>query len=209
MLIPFDYLCKKYSLRPPGVLHLGANEGQEAPAYAAAGIERVVWVEALPQVFDVLKQKIAPIRGSVALLACLSDVDNQQVDFHVASNDGQSSSFFELGTHAQAHPTVRYVKTIRMATIRVDTLLRQNKLEVGPGWLLNIDLQGAELLALKGMGDLFWEFDSAYIEVNVKELYIGCPLLKDIDAFFWEKGFSRKEIKMTGSGWGDAFYLRV
>jgi len=209
MLIPFDYLCKKYSLRPPGVLHLGANEGQEAPAYAAAGIERVVWVEALPQVFDVLKQKIAPIRGSVALLACLSDVDNQQVDFHVASNDGQSSSFLELGTHAQAHPTVCYVKTIRMATIRVDTLLRQNNLEVGPGWLLNVDLQGAELLALRGMGDLLKQFDSVYIEVNEKELYIGCPSAAQIDSWLGNRGFERKEIKMTGSGWGDAFYLRV
>jgi FkbM family methyltransferase len=210
MLIPFDYLCKKYRLRPPGVLHLGANEGQEAAAYAAAGIRRVVWVEALPELFDALRAKaVANYPGSVALLACLSDVDNQQVQFNVASNGGQSSSFLELGTHAQAHPTVRYVKTITMVTTRVDTLLRQNNLEVGPGWLLNVDLQGAELHALQGMPESLQYFDSIYIEVNIRELYKGCPLAEDIDFFLFQRGFERKEIKMTGSGWGDAFYLRV
>ena len=36
---------------------------------------------------------------------------------------------------------------------------------------LNIDIQGAELLALKGMGELLHHFDYAYIEVNHDYVY--------------------------------------
>jgi FkbM family methyltransferase len=208
MLIPFDYLFKKYSLHPPGILHLGAHEGQEAAAYAALGIDRVVWVEALQEVFERLVVKIALISGSTALRACLSDSDGQRVVFNVASNE-QSSSLLELGTHAQAHPSVTYTGGIEMVTTRVDTLLKRNCVEVGPGWMLNVDLQGAEMLALRGMGKLLEKFDSVYIEVNTKELYKGCPLVEDIDFFLFQRGFERKEIKMTQHGWGDAFYLRV
>lgn len=167
-----------------------------------------MWVEALPRVYDKLARKIAPIPGSIALLACVSDTDGERVDFNVASNEGQSSSFLELGTHAHEHPTVKYVEKIVMVTTRVDTLLKRCEIEVGPGWFLNIDLQGAELLALKGMGSLINKFDSACIEVNERELYKGCPLVADIDSFMGMKGFLARETKMTKNGWGDKIYTR-
>jgi FkbM family methyltransferase len=208
MLIPFDVLFKKYKLHPPGVLHLGANTGQEALAYARQGVKRVVWVEALPQAYTVLARNVAKYPGSVALLACLSDVDGEPVQFNVASNEGQSSSFLELGTHAQEHPSVKYVGRIPMTTVRADTLLERAGVALGPGWFLNVDLQGAELLALRGLGQLINHFDSVYVEVNERELYKGCPRIADIDAFLGLKGFLGRESKMTGNGWGDKFYTR-
>jgi FkbM family methyltransferase len=165
-------------------------------------------VEALPKVYTVLAKNVAKYPGSVALLGCLSDTDGQRVDFNVASNEGQSSSFLEFGTHAIEHPTVKYVQQIPMITVRVDTLLKREGLTVGPGWFLNVDLQGAELLALEGMGLLLNQFNQVYIEVNERELYKGCPSATVINSYLGFKGFEKREVKMTGNGWGDAFYTR-
>jgi len=211
MLIPFDTLFTKYQIRPPGVLHLGANSGQEAEAYYRRGIRQVIWVEALPEVYIKLRKHIAGYFGQVALLACVSDKNGDLVSFNIASNEAQSSSMLEFGTHSQEHPTVKFVDRTNLITTRVDTLLSWSGLDekIVAGWFLNVDLQGAELLALKGMGRLIDRFDHVYIEVNEKELYKGCPLVGEIDAFLAGRGFVAKEVKMTGSGWGDKYYQRV
>jgi len=206
MLIPFEELFKKHSVRPDGVLHLGANEGQEAETYFKMGIKNVIWVEALPDVFKKLISHIQQFPGQRARLACVSETDGRKVKFNVASNQGQSSSFLEFGTHAKEHPTVRWTGSIEMLTSRVDTLLRGEDLK--GNWFLNADLQGAELLALKGMGNLLGRFKWAYLEVNERELYKDCPLLPELDAWMTKKGFKRVETKMTNFGWGDALWIR-
>jgi FkbM family methyltransferase len=209
MLIPFDQLFQRYiKLPPPGALHLGANTGQEANTYFRLGIRSVIWVEAIPELFSQLRKNIQNYPGNVALQACVSDVDGKEVAFHVANNGGQSSSFLELGTHSKEHPSVKFVRDIKLTTSRVDSLLKDHGLEIGKGWFLNMDLQGAELLAMKGMGTLIKKFAYVYVEVNEKHLYKGCPLVGEIDAFLAPFGFKGVETKMTGSGWGDKFYVR-
>lgn len=209
MLIPFDYLFMKYQIKSTGVLHLGAHWGEEGEAYAAAGVKTVIWIEALEDAFGRLAKHVKELPGSHhCIRACVSDTDGKEVTFNIASNQGQSSSIFKFGTHAKEHPTVKYIRKEKMITARVDSLLETWGLKVGPGWFLNADLQGAELLALKGMGDLLWRFDHAYIEVNDRELYQGCPLTPEIDDYLADFGLSGMEAKMTGAGWGDKYYKR-
>lgn len=208
MLIPFDWLFAKYGIRTSDVLHLGASTGQEAEAYHRNGVKRVIWVEAVPSVFEKLRKHVARY-SDIALEACLSDVDDGIVMFHVASNDGQSSSLLEFGTHSVEHPSVTYIDDIQLTTSRSDTLLQKFGIVLGEGCFLNVDLQGAELLALKGMGRLLEKFRWAYIEVNEKELYVGCPLVNEIDDYLATFGFKGKETKMTDFGWGDKFYERA
>lgn len=208
MLIPFKELFARHQVKTSGVLHLGANLGQEAEAYVAQGITQVIWVEALPLIFAKLCANCQKYTGHIALMACVSDVDDQDVTFHIANNGGQSSSFLEFGTHTKAHPSVTWTSHMRMKTQRVDTLLRRAELSVGPDWFLNIDLQGAELKALKGMGELLRQFKYAYIEVNEDQLYRGCPLVGEVDNYLARYGFVGKERKMTNWKWGDKFYIR-
>lgn len=44
-----------------GVIHIGANSGQERDIYARQGLD-VVWVEPIPEVFAELKQNITPLK---------------------------------------------------------------------------------------------------------------------------------------------------
>lgn len=210
MLIPFSHLFSKYRIQSTGVLHIGAHLAEEAEAYFKQGITEVIWIEALPELIPRLTERVAdfPQMRSTVLEACVSDVSGQEVVFNITSNDGQSSSFLELGTHKTEHPSVKVIDRIKLVTWRVDELLEKNKLSVGPGWFLNIDLQGCELKCLVGMGDLLREFDVVYAEVNTRPLYVGCAMIDQIDEFLAEMGFRRVETKLTNHGWGDALYLR-
>jgi FkbM family methyltransferase len=209
MLIPFQELFKRHNIKPQGVLHLGANTGQEAEVYAELKIPRVIWVEAEPNLFRKLNERIKAFPGQRALRACVGEEDGKEVEFHIANNGGQSSSILPLGTHAQEHPEVHYIGKLAMQTIRVDTLLSRMNVVLTRDWLVNLDLQGAELLALRGMGSLLnINFSYVYTEVNDQELYEGCALVDQVDAYLAQYGFKPKEVKMTGSHWGDKFYRK-
>jgi hypothetical protein len=70
-----------------------------------------------------------------------------------------------------------------------------------------MDLQGAELLALRGATETLRSVRFVYTEVNVDELYAGCAQLDEIDEQL--VGFVRMETALTPHGWGDAFYVRA
>lgn len=217
MLIPLQDLIKKYNFHPKGVVHIGANEGQEAEAYFKTdSINKVMWFEALPLVFEKLKDHIkkTPRIEHSAFKVLLSDEDDVEVDFNIANNDGQSSSMLEFGTHTKMHPTVKFTDKVKLKTKRFDTFMDSQK----GAWeeelwhpdydFLNVDVQGAELKVLEGMGDYLNQFKWLYLEVNRSELYLGCPMVEELDEYVKPYGFTRVETKWTGAGWGDGFYIK-
>ncbi len=209
MLIPFEKLIRKHNLNITGVLHCGASTGQEAESYANLGVKNMVFIEAIPHVYEKLEAHISQYPGAWAVNACLSDVDDKEVTFNISSNEGQSSSFLQFGTHRQAHPDVRFVDHIQLKTKRLDTLIEEMNINIHEFNFLNMDLQGAELLALRGLGDYLKYFKYAYLEVNKEELYKGCPLVEDLDIYLIGFGFRRVETSWAGNfGWGDALYIR-
>lgn len=210
MLIDFHQLAKRHNIKLKDVLHLGANTGQEAETYQQLGAQRVVWVEAIGTIYVKLVKHLEKFPNQIAFCACVSDKTGEDVMFNITNNQCQSSSFLELGTHATEHPTVKVIAKEQMRTVTVTNLLMQNGIELERfGGFLNIDLQGAELLALRGMEDLLCCFDHLYIEVNDAQLYKGCALTPEIDTYLSGHGFIGKETKMTGSGWGDKYYRRI
>lgn len=209
MLIPLEKLINKHRLNITGVLHCGASTGQEAADYYRLGAKNMLFIEAIPDVYEKLERHIAKYPGARAINACLSDVDEKEVLFNIASNEGQSSSFLEFGTHKQAHPDVSFVDQIQLKTKRLDTLIEEINLNIHEFNFLNMDLQGAELLALRGLGEYLKYFKYAYMEVNKDELYKGCPMVEDLDMYLIGFGFRRAETSWAGNfGWGDAFYVK-
>lgn len=208
MLIDFNTIVRKYG-RPKGILHVGANTGQEAPVYHRY-VNKVVWIEALPHVYDKLIQNVKRY-GDICVNACVHEEDNKQVIFFESNNESQSSSFLELGTHKTAHPEVKYVKEHIMRTTRLDTLLENSEIiDLGHGLdFLAMDIQGAEMLALKGLGSRLNQFKWVYLEVNTQEVYKGCALLPEIDKYLTSYGYQKKEERIFKSwGWGDCLYAK-
>lgn len=202
MLIPLPYLLEKYQFKPTGVLHVGANIGEESQAYQDAGINRVVWIEANPDIFQILKRNVSKLPENEAFNICAGD-EEKDVILHESNNAGQSSSILELGTHKKGHPTVHYVRDIPVKMFRLEDFL--GNIDMTGINFLSMDIQGAELLALKGMGKLLEQFNWVYIEVNKEYVYKGNGLVGEVDNYLRTFGFRVKEEKWTKQNWGDQF----
>lgn len=213
MLIKLDYLKQKYNIQATGVLHVGASTGQEADMYWNCGLRNMLWIEAIPEVYSLLKENMMLYSTAKCINACISDTDDQEVTFNISNNDGQSSSFLEFGTHAEMHADVKFINHIKLKTKRIDTIFKENNLQITDYQFLNMDLQGAELLALKSMGTLMEHVKYAYLEVNKKEVYKNCARVEEIDAFLARYGFVGVEEqyardKNKVEQWGDKFYIK-
>lgn len=195
-------LFSRHHIKPKGVLHIGANVGEEAPIYDLLGIKKQIWIEGNPEIFLKLKQNINHNPNAVALNYVIGD-ENKPVTFHVANNGSQSSSVLELGEHSKQHPDVVFVEHIELNMYRIDSL----GLDLTDVDFLNIDLQGFEMQALRGMGDLLKQFKWAYLEINRADTYKGCSQVESMDLFMLANGFRRVETKWVGI-WGDALYVK-
>ncbi len=206
MLIPFSDLVAKYNIRGGKILHIGAHHCEERADYASHGYDdsKVVWLEGNPATAQEAK-KMYP--QAEIYSAVVSDRDNQEVEF-IITNNGQSSSILELDEHKREHPWVWETGRVRLRTVTVDSLFRMFHVNPSQFHFLNMDIQGAELLALKGMSSVLPYIKYAYLEVNEKHLYKDCALIPEIDAFLGRYGFVRQETAMTQYGWGDAFYVK-
>jgi len=208
MLIPYhrvQQILSEHHIVIKGAFHLGAHECEELAFYQQLGLSSsdVIWIDAIPQ-----KVTEAQQRGiSNVYHAVITDKDNEDVTFHISSN-GQSSSVLEFGTHAQEHPWVTYVEDIVQKSTTLRSFVIQHSIDMPKHNFWNFDIQGAELMALKGAGDLIQTAAAIYLEVNEKELYKGCGLIGDLDTLLLEYGFTRVATEMTVHGWGDALYLR-
>ena len=208
MLIPYQQIkdiLSANNISITGAFHIGAHECEEIPFYRHLhlSLNDMIWIDAIPQ-----KIKEATERGIPNVYhAVITDKDDEDVTFHI-SNNGQSSSVLEFGTHAQEHPHVTYVENIVQKSTTIRSFVEKNKIEISKYNFWNFDIQGAELMALKGAGDLIKTASAIYLEVNEKELYKGCGLIGEIDSMLAEYGFTRVATNMTVHAWGDALYIR-
>jgi FkbM family methyltransferase len=140
--------------------------------------------------------------------AIITDKDDVDVVFNV-SNNVASSSVLELGTQSQEHPHIHYVNQIRSKSITIDTFFDRNKIDGTKYDFWNLDIQGAELMALQGATKNIQYAKVLYLEVNESELYQGCGLMSEIDEFVSQYNFKRVLTNITPHGWGDALYVRI
>jgi len=187
-----------------GVIHCGGHRGEEQPLYDSMNIENVVWIEAIEDSYKIIEEKFKDRKNITVFNECLSNTE-EDTTFNITNNLA-SSSLLELGTHKEKHPKVHVDKVINVKTIRLDTLINRGKINISKYNFINLDLQGAELKALEGLGIYLKYIKYVYCEVNKEALYKGCALIGDIDDFL--KDFERVDTKMTKYNWGDSLYVR-
>jgi FkbM family methyltransferase len=201
MLIPVSHLSHFWRIKPKGTLHVGAHLGEEQEEYRKHGFDPVIWIEAQDELVVKLRSKVTP--PSIVIQAVAWNIDDEKLPFKV-SNNGQSSSVFDFGSHTTNYPEV-FVEEMRLlVSTRLETVLPK---EPGANFL-NLDIQGAEYEALQGLGELLHSFDYVYSEVNNTEVYSGIHQISEIDKYLDGFGFTRVATIWTGAGWGDALYLK-
>jgi len=200
MLIPNIFELYGNFKPQKGILHIGAHKCEEEPLYHSLGFndKQILWIEANG---DLVKGKNNLIQ------AVISDVDDQIVSFMI-TNNLESSSILDFKTHLTEHPHVREISRRNVKTTTLNTLYDKLQIPYDKFDFINIDIQGAELKALKGATKILPFIRGIYAEVNERELYEGCALIHQLDEFLSKYNFTRLHTFMTPHGWGDAFYIK-
>jgi FkbM family methyltransferase len=168
------------------------------------GDNDTLWIEAIGEIVAYVKK----INENINIVqAVITDKDDEELSFMITNNK-ESSSIFNFGTHAIEHPHVFEIERRRLKSITLNTLFERNNIPHDRFDFINIDIQGAELKALKGAVHILPHIKAIYAEVNEKMLYEGAGLLPELDEYLATFNFKRVITNMTQHGWGDALYIK-
>ena len=186
-----------------GVIHVGANLGQERDIYAAKDLN-VVWIEPIPEIFERLTKLIAPFPKQKAFCRLITDVDDREYSLNLSNHDGRSSSIFELAEHRKLWPDTSFTGKITVKSIRLSTLVRRESIELSTYDTLVMDTQGSELLVLQGAIDSLSRFRFIKTEVADFESYKSCCQFPEINEFLVQQGFrliaKHEFVRRKGTG---------
>lgn len=117
-------------------------------------------------------------------------------------NHGASSMFEASG----AYPEETYVQNrIEVEAIRLDRFCAIAQVTAID--ILWIDVQGAELLVLEGMGELLSKVSFIHMEVEFFEIYKGQALFPAVDTLLRERGFRLTGFTSYSQYAADALYV--
>ena len=177
----------RFLKRCRAIVHVGANEGQEREIYNRYKL-MVFWIEPIPDVYQRLVKNISAYGKQVAIQALVTDRPDQTVKFNISTFNGVSSSIFDLALHKDIWPENVYIDALEMQTETLDRLLERGLIRL-PIDAIILDIQGAELLALKGGEALLRQTQYVKAEAADFEAYKGCAKVDEIAQFLKERSF--------------------
>ena len=222
--IKLDTILHKNKNKIRGVVHLGACMGEEISIYQKNNISNVILIEGNPYLIPIIKSNISKNERTnrYHLFECvISELDGEEVEFKII-DDGMPietwkpggianpgcSSILDLKKFSEYYPHIRERERIKCKTKTMDSIFIENNLNMGDYNFLVMDIQGGEMLALKGMKKFMKHLDFIYSEVQFEELYAGATLIGEFEHYLKTKGLTRKYLEKMHQSWGDAFYVR-
>lgn len=185
-----------------GIIHVGASEGQERDLYNNYSLN-VLWIEPIPQIYQKLQNNIQNYSKQIGLNYLVTDKDDQEYDFYISNNNGESSSILELNLHKKTWPGVKYIDKIRLKSKTLPTIIKENNIDLDNYEAMILDTQGSELLILKSSVEILHKMKYVSLEVADFDSYKDCCKLNEVDEFFNNIGFKRIDLKKWS--WGKEY----
>jgi FkbM family methyltransferase len=228
MMLDLTQLLEKYNIKIKGIVHVGAHEGMETPTYVRAGIKDVILVEANPFRFSNLTESLntgrynincSPLtyaqfnsaeaeilKGYKAFNYAVSDKEDGTITFNLSNYDGGTDSIFKINEWGRDSSWVPYahIAEIEVPTTTLDRLV-ENKEKYN---FLNMDVEGAELVVLRGANEFLKHMDCIMLETQDKIRFEGSCTRQQLIEFLDGHGFELKEYHDTGKEWGDCFFVK-
>ena len=116
MLIPEEKIAQYLKDKVTGVVHIGAHKCEELNFYHKIGLKNkdILWIEANPKLVEEIEKNNKNLdENKINIVqAMLAEVDDETRSFMI-TNNGQSSSFLEFGTHKNLYREVVEVERER------------------------------------------------------------------------------------------------
>lgn len=171
---------------PRTVIDVGANKGQfSLVARRMLPSAQIIAFEVLPGALATYRKNFAHDAAVRIEPVALSDRSGS-AEFFVADRQ-DSSSLLNVGKAQTDIFGVSGAGRIVVETVRLDE--KEDLESVTGPILLKIDVQGAELMVLKGAVNALKLVDHVYVECSYTELYDGQALLLDVMDFLNRQGF--------------------
>ena len=198
---------------PINILHIGANWGEETGTYIhmyRETLQSITYIECIPHIARGLRQRMEGLAGQTGMPihvveALVSDVSNVSCKFHIASNNGASSSMFEPNSKEWMWDYVKFPATLELKTTTCDDLVLNGQLPKVYDSLV-LDVQGAELNVLKGMKSLLPHVKQIITEYSTREFYKGGVLFDELHSFLASQGFCLENPPFDVHG--DVYFTR-
>jgi len=199
----FQRLFEKAGIAPRGVIHLGGHIGNDLAAWMLLGIKSLLLVEPNPKLFRELQRNIQFVQLVSSTLDSLLDLKPTAVhavqlaigdrvgtvELTVPEANSEFGSVLgERLEHAgDRAAAARYIVEMKpldalMADLRGSSAASDYN-------VLYMNIEGAELMALRGATRTLEHVDFVYLEANTKQNYPDNPTPEQIAAFLDDHGF--------------------
>ena len=182
-----------------GVIHVGAQRGQERYDYAKRKL-RVLWVEADPDMIPHLRANLRGFPQQHCIQGLVGSCAEPHCRFYVANNDGASSSVFPFERHGEIWPEIRMDNAKFLRKYTLPELLEARSIPIGGFDTLVMDCQGSELDILRGIPRLSERFRRIQLETSDFPVYRGAPLKPEIDAHLFSLGYQLMQCSVFATG---------
>ncbi len=168
-----------------GVIQIGANSGQEV-ASILNYTRNVVLIEPIPTLAEMLSVRYP----TCVVIKCALGSQDCEMDFHIASNNGESSSLLKPLKHIDYYPTIKFNNKIKVPVRKFSTVASDNNINIDNFNVIISDAQGYDLECLKGFGEDICKFDLIMSEYINSNLYENDGNLESFKDYLIPLGFS-------------------
>lgn len=195
---------------------IGANNASSSVEYCSCFLNASGFLfEAHPAIAKIAGQSVKTngVNKRCSVHAFAASNENSTATFYVSSLP-QKGDWRKYFSHSSAilppkevvnvYNQIQWKTEIEVATVRLDTLISDGKIPIPQ--FIHMDIQGAEKIALEGLGVYLKHVEAVWLEVSQVELYEGQCLAKDIDALLTANGF-KKTIDDVGEVYGAQLWV--
>ena len=190
------------------IIDVGASDGGFARKIKIEFPEAKLYsFEALDDVFIRLNSNLQPYKNIVTENYAVSDKIGE-VSFYRCVQSTGSSSLLEMNdVHKVAYPYTQENELVLVNCITLDSYFENKKIQ-GPT-MLKIDVQGAEMLVLKGGTKLLKDIEVIFCEINFIQTYKDCVLFEELNRFLVQHGFRLVGIENVSQSLIDGRFLQA
>lgn len=200
------------------IFEIGACEGEDTIKYSRLFPEGMIYAfEPLPVNIKLIKDNFLKygVKNASYFNKALSS-ENGLSEFYVSTGKpenvtdsnwnygNKSSSLLAPEKHLETANFIQFNEKIVVETITIKTFCEASNIKVID--FIHMDVQGAELMVLKGAEDYISSIKVIWLEVSKIDLYKNQPLVDDVEKFMKQNNFVLVKNDLTGIQ-GDQMYI--
>jgi FkbM family methyltransferase len=202
---------------PLTIFEIGSCDGTDAIRYGKAFPNAKVFAfEPVPSNVEKIQKNISEQKpGNVTAFGMAMSESVGEAAMHISSANvssnstsddagNKSSSLLAPDKHLEVYPWCKFDNTLVVKTDTIQNFCNTHSLNSID--FIHLDVQGAELMVLKGAGDFIRNINAIWLEVEHIALYKDQPLHQDIESFMQRHGFILTKFRVGGFS-GDQLYV--